>query len=126
MFMSSNFYNESLNIRDASQQKRKQARTQSSLSGEFVLIGQNTSHPCVVTDIGTGGLSIQTKSTLYDGDQITIRIRLKGKLMSIDADVARVSGKNIGLKIRNMSEAEITSIQDFIHDNFFSKDKKKT
>lgn len=126
MAKSSSFFNESVQLRDSAQQKRKQARSPAKIEADFMLKGQDQPHPCSVTDLGTGGLSIQTKSTLYQGDVIDIQLKLQGRMLKLPVEVVRVSGKSIGLKYQNLSDQDMAKIQDFIHRAFFNPDKKKT
>lgn len=121
-------FNESFVVRDAAQQKRKKARARVNLQGEFQLEGKPEKFPCTLVDIGTGGLSLQTRSTLYVGDKIVVSFKLKAKPMKQNAVVTRVSGKSIGLQFTGLGEAELAEIQEYIHSAFFdsNKDKKKS
>lgn len=123
---SSSFFNESLNVRDKAQQKRKKARAITNINGEFHLNGKDEAIPCLITDLGTGGLSMQSRTTLYDGDQVVVRFRLGPNYMQLAANVSRLSGKNVGLQFTNPDEKQMEALQAYIHTAYFEKDKKKT
>ncbi|MCB1326438.1 MAG: PilZ domain-containing protein [Spirochaetales bacterium] len=118
-------FNESLQVRDASQQKRKKARANVQLEGEFRINTDDQSHPCTVIDVGTGGLSLICRSTLYQGDRLTVRFRLGGRPISLSGAVVRANGKNIGIQYDPLDEEKLALIQQYIHTTFFDKDKKK-
>ncbi len=123
---SQSFFDDSVSIRDSARQKRKKARTNVNLTGEFLLTGQNNPVECTVTDIGTGGLSITTRSTMYMGDRSEVRLRLGKDALSVPCTVVRVAGKSIGLQFEKIAEAELEKIQQYIHTTFFDKkDSKK-
>ena len=118
---SQSFFDDSVQIRDAAQQKRKKARTGVNIPAEFVLKGQSQPVECTVTDLGTGGLSINTRSTMYTGDQIEVRLRLGNQSLSVPCSVVRVSGKSIGLQFDRIPEEQMEYIQNYIHTTFFEK-----
>lgn len=117
------FFDERLQLRDADKQKRKQART--GLREEAVLrVGQQPqAHPCTLVDIGTGGLSLLTKQTLYVGDVVEIECSLATKKLALSGTVARVSGKNVGVQFNKLSDEDLSTIQHFIHETFFQKER---
>ena len=117
---SSSFFNDSIKLRDASQQKRKQARSPAQIEAEFYIAGQQQPHPCSVTDLGTGGLSFITKSTLYQGDKVELALKIQGRGLRLKGEVIRVSGKSIGIKYLDVDDATLQRIQDFIHTSFFA------
>lgn len=124
---SQSFFDDSVSIRDSARQKRKKARTNVNLIGEFVLSGQDRPVECTVTDIGTGGLSITTRSTLYMSDRLEVRLRLGKDALSVPCTVVRVSGKSVGLQFEKIAGAQLETIQHYIHTTFFDKkDSKKT
>ena len=66
-------FNQSFTVFDPKKQKRKKARVRLSTPGCFFL--NSHSHRvnnCHLVDLGTGGLTIQSGSTLYIGDRITV------------------------------------------------------
>ena len=123
---SSSFFNESLNVRDKAQQKRKKARATTNINGEFQLDGKGDPIPCLLTDLGTGGLSMQSKTTLYEGDKVLVRFRLGASMLQLNAVVTRLSGKNVGVQFANLGEDQMEALQAYIHTAYFEKDKKKT
>ncbi len=118
-------FNDSLKMRDSAQQKRKKARLNVNIPGEYRLEGQSEYYPCQLSDLGAGGLSLLSKGTLYSGDQLHIRFRMDQRSIEIRGVAVRVSGKSVGIQYQDVSEEEISAIQDFIHSSFFEKEKKK-
>lgn len=118
-------FNDSLKMRDSAQQKRKKARMTVNLAGEYRLESQSEYYPCQLSDLGAGGLSLLSKGTVYSGDQLRIRFRMDQRTVEIRGVVVRVNGKAVGVQYVDVSEEEIASIQDYIHQTFFEKDKKK-
>ncbi|MCB1175752.1 MAG: PilZ domain-containing protein [Leptospiraceae bacterium] len=123
--MSSSFFNDSLHMRDSNQQKRKQARANARIEATFLLDGQNQEHSCSVSDLGTGGMSILSKSTLYMGDKIRVQLKVATRMLDISCEVVRVSGKSVGLRFVEISPENLERIQEFIHSSFFSPEQKK-
>ncbi|MBI3395595.1 MAG: PilZ domain-containing protein [Spirochaetia bacterium] len=119
-------FNESMKVRDPSQQKRKRARTVLDKEAEFKMKGGQESVACTLTDVGTGGLSFVTKAGLYQGDLITISFQLVKRKIHIPCKVVRVSGKAVGAEYDGVSEEDLADIQEYIHSAFFEKDRKKT
>ncbi|MBE7438276.1 MAG: PilZ domain-containing protein [Spirochaetales bacterium] len=117
-------FNESFSVREAAQQKRKKARAQVNIPAEILLDGGTANQPATLTDLGTGGLSLQCRTTLYPGDKLKVLFKLKGTAMSLPGSVARVSGKSIGVQFTSISDEQMESIQSFIHSTFFDKDKR--
>ena len=118
-------FNESFVVRDSAQQKRKKARARISMEAEFQLDGKPDRFACQLVDIGTGGLSIQTKSTLYVGDKIVVSFKLKQQIMKQAAVVTRVAGKSVGAQFTNLAEADLGEIQEYIHSSYFDPNKDK-
>ena len=97
-----------------------------SIPAEFVLKGQGQPVECTVTDVGTGGLSITTRSTMYMGDRIEVRLRLGNHALAVEGSVVRVSGKSVGVQFDGIPDADMETIQHYIHTTFFDKkDPKK-
>ena len=118
---SRSFFDDSVRIRDASRQKRKMARTPVNIKGEYALKGQDQAHQCEVTDLGTGGLSMTTRSTMYDGDEVEVRLPLGKSALTVPGRVVRVSGKSIGVQFEDLPDEQLEIIQDYIHTTFFDK-----
>ena len=117
-------FNDSLRMRDPSQQKRKKARTQVNLDGQFHLKGQKEKNQVNLTDLGAGGLSFVSRTTLYPGDNLTIQFKLNKEILEVEATVIRTAGKNFGVQFINPSEQLVQKIQEYIHSSFFEKEKK--
>jgi len=115
----SSLFDDSIKLRDPSQQKRKKARTPVNIPGEFMLEGRTDSYPCTITDLGTGGMSFIGKSSLYVGDKLNMRFKIKTMIVEIGVSVIRASGKSIGVQITSISEEDLDRIQDYIHSTFF-------
>lgn len=125
--VSGSFFNESLHMRDASRQKRKMARTTVSLSGEYLVGADERPVECSITDIGTGGLSMLTKTSMYVGDAVRVRLRLGSESLELAGQVVRVTGKTVGVQFTSIQEEHLEKIQDYIHTTFFQdpKDSRK-
>lgn len=116
-------FDDSMRMRDPAQQKRKKARAPVNRGGEFA-VGAGSYQECTVNDIGTGGLSFATRSALYPGDSIRIRVKLGEKFMDLPAMVARSSGKTVAAVFDELSEDQVITIQEYIHQSFFERDRK--
>lgn len=125
MGLDRSLFNDSMQMRDSSQQKRKKARVAINMPAEYCLAAQSEFFPCVLTDVGAGGLSMTCKGNLYQGDQVKVRFKLNTRVVEMQALVIRVNGKAVGLQYSGASEEQISAIQHFIHTTFFDKDKKK-
>ncbi len=119
------FFDDRLQVRDADKQKRRQARTNLNLDGTFTMESGGDPSPCTLLDIGTGGLSFLTRSTLYVGDRLVVRCKIGGREVSLPGSVSRVSGKSVGMQFSQIAPDVLEKIQGFIHDTFFEKDPKK-
>ena len=119
------FFDDRLQVRDSDKQKRRQARTNLNLEGTFTMPGDGVPGPCTLLDIGTGGLSFLTRSSLYLGDALSLRFKLSGHELVASGTVSRVSGKTVGVQFTGLGAAELELIQSFIHDTFFEKDPRK-
>lgn len=119
------FFNDSLRFRDPAQQKRKKARAQIEAEGEFAIGDSPSYQSCQMVDIGIGGLSFSSRSTLYQGDRVKVRFRIMDRQMEFEGEVSRTSGKYVGVAFLNPSEEQLELIQKYIHTNFFDKDRKK-
>ena len=119
------FFNDSLRFRDPAQQKRKKARAQINAEAEYALSNSGGYQSCQPVDIGIGGLSFTSRSTLYQGDRLSVRFRLLERPVEFQAEVSRVSGKYVGVAFIDPPEEQLEIIQKYIHSNFFDKDKKK-
>jgi hypothetical protein len=119
------FFNDSLRFRDPAQQKRKKARAPIEMEAEFTLKAGQEWQKCQLVDIGIGGLSFTSRSTLYQGDAVHMRFRLLQQPVELQGEVSRVSGKYIGIAFLDPDESYLELIQKYIHTNFFDKEKKK-
>lgn len=118
-------FNDSIQVRDPAQQKRKRARTNVNFEAEFAVAGGGTLSPCVLTDVGTGGLSFTTRAGLYKGDRIEVHFVVGGKKVVIPGEVVRVAGKTVAMEYRDAGNEALDAVQNFIHAAFFEKDRKK-
>ena len=125
MASGSSFFDDRLQLRDADQQKRRQARTNLNLEGTFTMAAGGEPVPCTLLDLGTGGLSFLTRSTLYLGDQVSVRCKVAGRELDVSGTVSRVSGKTVGMQFSGLASAQMEQIQAFIHVAFFEKDPRK-
>ncbi|MBP9886856.1 MAG: PilZ domain-containing protein [Leptospiraceae bacterium] len=119
-------FNQSFTVFDPKKQKRKKARVRLSTPGCFFL--NSHSHRvnnCHLVDLGTGGLTIQSGSTLYIGDRITVEFQLNSQTLKIQGVVARATGKDYVVRYEELPQFETSVIQDYIHKVFFRDDKDK-
>ncbi|MCE9600199.1 MAG: PilZ domain-containing protein [Spirochaetia bacterium] len=123
--MGESTFNDSLKIRDPSQQKRKKARTAVNIPCEFKLAGQTDFLECLLTDVGAGGVSIVTKSSLYVGDKVDVQFKMGHSPFRALGSVVRVIGKSVGLQFDSLPDGEVHRLQEFIHQAFKDRDRKK-
>lgn len=121
----SSFFDDRLQLRESDKQKRRQARSNLNLDGTFTMAAGGDPAPCTLLDIGTGGLSFLTRSTLYVGDKINLLCKLAGAELRVSGIVSRVSGKTVGIQFTALGATELEQIQAFIHKTFFEKDPRK-
>lgn len=118
-------FNDSIQVRDPAQQKRKRARTNVNLEAEFAVAGSPNPSPCLLADVGTGGLSFTTRAGLYKGDRIQVIFTVNNQKVAIPGEVVRVAGKTVAMEYRDASPEALDAVQNFIHSAFFEKDRKK-
>ncbi len=118
-------FNSSVQMRDPAQQKRKRARTNVNLEAEFAVAGNSIPSPCLLTDVGTGGLSFTSRAGLYKGDKIHVIFTVNKEKVSIPGEVVRVTGKTVAMEYRDASPEALDAVQNFIHAAFFTKESKK-
>lgn len=117
-------FNETYSFRDPAKQKRKNARVNLNIEAEFSLSARKDRYPCLILDIGTGGVALDTRSTVFEGDKISIFAKLYGKEVELNATVIKVSGKTANCQFGSLSEETMDLIQEVIHKKFFEKEKK--
>lgn len=112
------------NIRDPNRQRRKHARIRvNNLKATFQIQGSNKEYDCVILDLGTGGIGIESKTLLYPGDRVIIKFWLQNRYYEIPSMVSRVSGKVAGLVFENPESEAIGNIQSYIHEQIFRESK---
>lgn len=94
------------------------------LTAEFCFDGQTASHPCTLTDLGTGGLSFLSRASLHSGDRLSVKFKIRGKTLTLASEVIRTAGKNTGVQYKSITEEDLALIQEFIHSSFFEKDRR--
>jgi len=118
-------FNDSIKMRDPSQQKRKKARRSVNVPAECQIVGHSDFMPCTLTDVGAGGLSLVTRSSLYVGDKVNVRFKMGETNFDSEGAVVRVLGKAVGIQFENLAETDLDRLQDFIHRAFKDRERKK-
>ncbi|MCU0824877.1 MAG: PilZ domain-containing protein [Leptospira sp.] len=106
-------------------QKRKQARVKIDVPCEIKLI--NSKNPPVLghlSDIGTGGLSLQATAIFYNGDQVKISFELNKVKTEIIGSVLRTSGKTTTVVYGQLEPNVHSLVQDYIHKHYFDSKAK--
>ena len=118
-------FNEEINARDPSIQKRKKARVRVDTRGELHIPGVQRPIQIEFLDIGPGGVAFQAKTNLYVGDMVRMCFQLTGRLLDVKAEVKRVSGKNVAATFVDLSESDNFAIQECIHHTLITRDARK-
>lgn len=119
------FMDAAVRLRAPNQQKRKKARAQVNLPADFQILGHHEFLPCSLADIGSGGLALITRSSLYIGDKLKVRFKIAESPFEGQCVVVRVVGKAVGVQFENLSPADEDRLQDFIHRVFLERERKK-
>ncbi len=119
-------FNQSFVVFDTKKQKRKKSRVRLSTPASFIL-NSNKQRPytCNLIDLGTGGLTIQSPTTLYNGDKVQVNFKLGHDDLNITGVVARGSGKDFVIRYEELPEIENNLIQEYIHKVFFKDTNAK-
>ncbi|AYV55589.1 MULTISPECIES: PilZ domain-containing protein [Leptospira] len=117
-------FNDSFEYRDPALQKRKNARVKVTLDAEMSIKGKQERHPVTILDIGTGGVALDSRMTMFEGDRIHLHARINGKELTLEAEIIRSSGKKMNSIFVNIADEHKNEIQELIHKKFFEKDKK--
>lgn len=120
-------FNQSFVVFDTKKQKRKKSRVRLSIEASFIL-NSNKSKPytCRLIDLGTGGLTIQSPTSLYTGDKVQVQFKLNQENLDIVGVVARGQGKDFVIRYEELPEKENHFIQEYIHKVFFKENNQKT
>ncbi|MBW0432717.1 PilZ domain-containing protein [Leptospira yasudae] len=117
-------FNDSFEYRDPALQKRKNARVKITLDAEMSIKGKQERHPVTILDIGTGGVALDSRMTMFEGDRIHLHTRINGKELTLEAEIIRSSGKKANSIFVNIADEHKNEIQELIHKKFFEKEKK--
>ncbi|MDF3821585.1 PilZ domain-containing protein [Leptospira sp. 96542] len=118
-------FSDSYSMYAGSKQKRKQARVKLNVPCVVKLIAsKNTPIEAVLSDLGTGGLSLQSTAIFYTGDQVKIEFSLNQKQTEIIGTVVRTSGKTTTVVFSNLPEEIHSRVQDYIHKHYFDPKTK--
>lgn len=112
-------------MRDPAQQKRKKARASVNVAGEFKIKGHAEFLPCTIADVGAGGLHLLTRSSLFQGDFLTVRFPMAGSTFECNGVVTRSLGKAIGIQFENLPPEAEHRLQEFIHSALLERERKK-
>lgn len=107
-------------------QKRKQARVKIDVPCEIKII--SSKNPPVMghlSDLGTGGLSLQSTAIFYNGDQVKISFELNKVKTEILGSVLRTSGKTTTVVYGQLEPHIHALVQDYIHKHYFDTKTKK-
>ncbi|MBM9579360.1 PilZ domain-containing protein [Leptospira sp. 201903070] len=117
-------FDDSFEYRDPAIQKRKNARVKITLDAEMTIKGKSERHPVTILDIGTGGVALDSRMTMFEGDRIHLHAKINGKEMTLEAEIIRSSGKKANSIFVNIADDHRNEIQELIHKKFFEKEKK--
>jgi len=123
--MGDKVFGDRMRMRDPAQQKRKKARAAVNAPGEFKIKGHAEFLACTIADVGAGGLHLLTRSSLYVGDQLTIKFQMNGAPFESAATVTRSLGKAIGVQFENLTPEDEARLQEFIHAALLERERKK-
>lgn len=123
--MAERVFGDSMRMRDPAQQKRKKARAAVNAPGEFKIKGHPDFLGCTIADVGAGGLHLLTRSSLYVGDNLTVRFQMNGSPFECQATVTRSLGKAIGVQFENLTVEDEDRLQAFIHSALLERERKK-
>lgn len=80
MVDANSLFRDSFEYRDPSLQKRKDARIKIVLDAEISIKGKQEKHPVTILDIGTGGVALDSRITMFEGDYVHLHARINGKI----------------------------------------------
>ncbi|AXR60408.1 PilZ domain-containing protein [Leptospira mayottensis] len=124
MVDANSLFRDSFEYRDPSLQKRKDARIKIVLDAEISIKGKQEKHPVTILDIGTGGVALDSRITMFEGDYVHLHARINGKNLILETKIIRSSGKKVNGVFIGIGNEHRTEIQEFIHRKFFGKQKK--
>ncbi|EMM72267.1 PilZ domain-containing protein [Leptospira weilii] len=117
-------FRDSFEYRDPSLQKRKNARIKIALGAEISIKGRQEKHPVTILDIGTGGVALDSRTTMFEGDHVHLHTKINGKDLILETKIIRSSGKKVNGVFVGIEDKHRVEIQEFIHKKFFGKEKK--
>lgn len=100
-------------------QKRKKARIPVSMEGTIDIPGHK-SDECHISSLGTGGLTISTRSTLYTGELVRIQFVLQDRDIMAEGEIVRINGKEAGIKFVQIEESVVEQVQSYIFKEMFN------
>ncbi|WP_411824231.1 PilZ domain-containing protein [Leptospira sp. 'Mane'] len=118
-------FSDSYSMYGGVKQKRKKARVKLDIPCEISLSnGKGGSVVAGLTDLGTGGLSLQTTSLFYVGDVVTISFMLNKVKTFIQGTVKRIAGKTTTVVFAELPPDVHARVQEFIHKHYFDPKAK--
>ncbi|EQA62051.1 PilZ domain-containing protein [Leptospira alexanderi] len=124
MVDANSLFRDSFEYRNPSLQKRKNARIKIALGAEISIKGKQEKHPVTILDIGTGGVALDSRTTMFEGDHVHLHTRINGKDLILETKIIRSSGKKVNGVFVGIEDKHRIEIQEFIHKKFFGKEKK--
>ncbi|TGN20328.1 PilZ domain-containing protein [Leptospira idonii] len=123
---SKSIFSDSYSMYGGAKQKRKKARVKLDIPCEVSLVNSKSSPIMAqMSDLGTGGLSLQTTSTFYPGDAVKIGFVINRVKTEIVGTVQRTSGKTTSVVFAEISSDTHNIIQEYIHKHYFDPKAKK-
>ncbi len=101
-------------------QKRKKARIQVRFDG-FVESPGYEPQECLVSSLGTGGLTVSTRATFYPGELVRVSFHLQEMNIRCECEIVRVTGKELGVKFVQIDDESLELIQSYIFKETFNK-----
>lgn len=104
-------------------QRRKFARMKVSLPCQYKLQSDEEGkwEQGMLFSIGTGGVGIETRFSLYPKERVEVRFNLAGKSISALVEIVYVIGRKAGAKFLAISEKDVEAIQAYIHKNLLKE-----
>ncbi|WP_032930224.1 PilZ domain-containing protein [Leptospira santarosai] len=126
MVDANSLFSASFEYRNPSLQKRKNARIKIALGAEISIQGKQEKYPVTILDIGTGGVALDSRTTMFEGDRIHLHTKINGKDLILETKIIRSSGKKVNGIFVGIADEHKIEIQEFIHKKFFGKEIEVT
>lgn len=118
-------FSDTITVYSGAQQKRKNARVNADIPCEIAIVTTNRQTDTArLSDLSTGGLSLQSRATFYQGDHVRVKFFLDKLQTEVTGVVNRTSGKTIAVIFESLSTEIKNHIQEFIHKHYFDTSKR--